>query len=108
MLDELCREGKNISVQLDIVNKEKSIKFMGSMYDPNQEEIHGVKVNSWGNFNIERAKEIQLLLIEKEFEQHYRRMQHLSNPNMLQHFYEVYLADNDFDTTFEKLIKDVN
>ena len=91
LLNHICRKGKNISVQLTITDSDKAADLMSTMH-PNSEasknNIFGVEVDSWGNFNIEKAQEYRLQLIREEVFRHKERMEFLTDSNNLQNLFE--------------------
>ena len=86
-MNAVCQEGKEITVSLKIVDKVLAEKLLGTMYD-HDVEYFGVKVNTWGFYNIEAAYEKREKLISAEMNRHTKRMSELNNPNTLRQMLE--------------------
>jgi hypothetical protein len=75
ILEALCRKGKHISVGLEITDTKKAIEIMGTMYPvegkPNDV---GVRVYSWGNFDLVKGHENKEELLRAEVQRHRAHM----------------------------------
>lgn len=65
ILDELCREGKRITVCLEIIDKEKAINLLNTMYTHGKEteDKVGVSVYLWSHFDEIQARKNKELAI---------------------------------------------
>lgn len=86
LLNELCRAGKRVSIVVEIVDSEKALELMGSLYA--QAERSGVIVQSWGYFDVEGALNRKLNAIDELNRKHQEEMAELLNTNNLSDFAE--------------------
>ncbi|AUR88767.1 hypothetical protein NVP1118B_07 [Vibrio phage 1.118.B._10N.261.49.F6] len=82
--EEMCREGKVISVDVEITNKEDALKLADTLFNDKSE--CGVRVHSWGLFSLKKATENRDAALNKEIRRHAERMEYLLNPNTLRDF----------------------
>ena len=68
-LKEVTREGKTITINIEIRDAEKAKALMATMYGKNIEEF-GVVVKSWGFWDTQTANELRLEAIKQEIDRH--------------------------------------
>lgn len=64
--DSLLEVGKEVTVNLKVLDKDIAEEILCTMYDQNKDK-YGVEVQSWGFYDIQKAQKLRLEMIEKEF-----------------------------------------
>ena len=75
-LDEVTKVGKEITINIKILDAEKAKQLLGTMYGKNVDEF-GVEVQSWGFWDVTKANKLKQEAIEKEIQEHSERIQSL-------------------------------
>jgi len=86
-MNAVCAEGKDITVGLKIVDKVLAEKLLGTMYD-HDVEYFGVKVNTWGFYDIVAAYKKREELVAVEMNRHTERMAELNDHTTLRQLLE--------------------
>lgn len=89
-MDTVTQEGKIISVNLEIINSSKAKDLLATMYDKNFDTL-GVKVHSWGFWDILKANKIRMHLINEENSRHQTEISSimcLRDLDLLEHYSE--------------------
>ncbi len=76
VLNALTAEGKEITINIKIVDSEKAQSLMGTMYDYDIETF-GVKVTSWGFWDTQEAQRRRVQAMFDEIERHKKSMETL-------------------------------
>lgn len=84
ILDEMGREGKVISIDVEITNKDDALKLAATLFNNKSES--GVKVHSWGAFSLKAAYENRDAQINAEIARHREKMDFLLDPNNIRSF----------------------
>ena len=93
LLSHLTKVGKQISLQVTITDSSKAELLLGTMHPQSKESAdnkYGVTVDSWGGFNVEKAREIQLELVSEQMKIHNDRLDYLLNGNNLRDIWNDY------------------
>ncbi|EKO3443729.1 hypothetical protein NTH42_003103 [Vibrio fluvialis] len=85
-LNELCREGKKISIVVEITDTKEAIELLSTMHS--KKTCQGVIVQSWGGFNVEGALSRKVEAIYELNRKHQEEMEQLLNFNNLRDFEE--------------------
>ena len=67
LMGEVTLVGKVITINIEIVDRDKAQKLLATMYDKYVDEL-GVKVHEWGFYNNLRAEKIRLEKIISEID----------------------------------------
>lgn len=86
LLNELCREGKRISIVVEIADTKDAIELLSTMYSGKPHQ--GIIVQSWGGYNIEGALSRKIEAIYDLNRKHQEEMEQLLNFNNLRDFEE--------------------
>ena len=92
-LDELTKEGKEITINIKINDSEKASRLMGTMYGYHSDEF-GVSVESWGFWDVQKANSLRITAMNKEVSRHQEAMQSLTYKSDLDYLSEDKEANN--------------
>ena len=76
MIEEMTKVGKEITINIKIVDSDLASKLLATMYGKNIEEL-GVEVTSWGFSDITKAERERLEAIELEINSSHARLKKL-------------------------------
>ena len=63
-LDAVTAEGKEITINVEIKDREKAQQLMATMHNQNVDEF-GVVVTSWGFWDIQKAQKLRIEMLEQ-------------------------------------------
>ncbi|MCP4526632.1 MAG: hypothetical protein GY833_12075 [Aestuariibacter sp.] len=75
-LDDMMPVGKRISLSVEIVNTDRAQMLFGTMYDK-YSELFGIRVHSWGAYDILKAQEERLKTMSSLHDEFYAKLQDL-------------------------------
>ena len=76
ILDSMTVAGKEMTINIEIADSAQAQQLMGTMYGHNVEEF-GVKVTSWGFYDLSKANAERIRLIKSETERHQMKLSNI-------------------------------
>ena len=100
ILQAVAREGKQISICAKIIDTDKALEFMYTMYEKSeQDNPYGMIVYSWGNFDEVNAQAGKLAALEAEHNRHNEALKVIFN-TPLRDFLSK--EDNNYEPVYRK------